>query len=112
MGVSIGAQTISITAAALCGLLAGLLYELLRLVRRGGGRAAGVICDFVFCLFCMGALFAVGMLFCGGRLGFWESFGFLLTLGLYVFGISPPKTPVFGKYLEKRADFLKNRAKK
>ena len=112
MGVSIGAQTISITASALCGLLAGLLYDLLRLVRRGGGRAAGLICDLVFSLFCMGAMFAVGMLFCGGRLGFWECCGFLLTLGLYIFGVSPTRTPVFGKSGEKCADFSKNRAKK
>ena len=64
MGVTIGAQTISIAASALCGLLAGLLYDLLRVVRRGGGRALGVICDLVFCLFCTGAMFLAGMVFC------------------------------------------------
>ena len=85
MGVTIGAQTISIAAAAFCGLLAGLLYDLLRVLRRGGGRALGVICDVFFCLFCTGAMFLTGMVFCGGRFGFWEPFSFMTVFGLAVF---------------------------
>ena len=107
MGVTIGAQTISIAAAALCGLLAGLLYDLLRVLRRGGGRALGVICDAVFCLFCTGAMFLAGMVFCGGRPGFWEPFSFLTVFGLYLFGVSPSITPFFGICREKIADLLK-----
>ena len=47
------------------------------------------------------------MLFCEGRLGVWEPAGFLTAFGLYLFGISPSVTPVFGIYREKMLVFLK-----
>ena len=112
MRVTIGAQTISIAAAAFCGLLAGMLYDLLGAVRRGRGQALGVICDVVFCLFCTGAMFLTGMVFCGGRFGFWEPFSFLTVFGLYLFGVSPSITPFFGNCREKCAVFLKKQRKK
>ncbi|MBR0208967.1 MAG: hypothetical protein IJQ43_08725 [Oscillospiraceae bacterium] len=112
MGVAIGAQMISIAASALCALLAGLLYDLLRTVRRGGGRARGVICDLVFCLFCTGAMFLTGMVFCGGRPGFWEPFAFLAVFALYLFGVSPSITPFFGICREKCAIIFKKEKKK
>lgn len=112
MGVEIGAQTISITAACLCGLAAGLLYDLLRAVRRGASTAAGVVCDVVFCLYCTGAMFLVGMLFCDGRPGLWEPFGFLVSFGLYLFGISPSIGPFFGKCSQKCRKIFENAVKK
>ncbi len=111
MRVTIGAQMISIAASALCGLLAGLLYDLLRVIRRGGSRFLGVLCDLVFCLFCTGAMFITGMVFCGGRPGFWEPFSFLAVFGLYIFGVSPSVTPFFEICREKCAVFLKKRKK-
>ena len=111
MGVTIGAQTISVTAAVLLGLIAGLLYDLLRPLRRGA-RGRGVIADLIFSLFCMGAMFFLGMTLCGGRLGLWEPAGFLVSLSLYLFGVSPSVSPFFGICREKCADFLKKRAKK
>ena len=109
---SMGAHTISITAAVLGGLSAGLLYDLLRQIRAMGGRTAGFICDLFFCLFCTSELFLIGMLFCDGRLGVWEPAGFLAAFGLYLFGISPSILPVFGIYREKILHFLKKLAKK
>ena len=100
MGVSISAQTISITASALGGLIAGLLYDLLRTVRRGRSRAAGVICDLVFCVFCTGAMFLIGM-------AFWEPFGFVSSFCLYLFGISPSIVPFFGTLWEKSGENIK-----
>ncbi|MBQ3482251.1 MAG: hypothetical protein IJH48_08055 [Oscillospiraceae bacterium] len=111
MRVTIGAQMISIAASALGGLLAGLLYDLFRVLRRGGGRLLGVVCDLVFCLFCTGEMFVTGMVFCGGRPGFWEPFFFLGVFGLYIFGVSPSVTPFFGICREKCAVFLKKRKK-
>lgn len=111
MGVTIGAQTISVTAAALGGLVAGLLYDLLRVIRRGGGRTAGLICDFVFCLFCTLSLFLIGMAFCGGRLGIWECCGFLVPFALYITGVSPSIVPLFGKIGEKCDRILKKERK-
>ncbi|MBQ7473811.1 MAG: hypothetical protein IJS79_05635 [Oscillospiraceae bacterium] len=112
MGISIGTQTISITAAALAGLSAGLLYDLLRQIRAATGKAAGLICDVLFCLYCTAALFLIGMFFCEGRLGVWEPAGFLAAFGLYLFGISPSVAPVFGICAKKIRFFLKKAAKK
>ena len=112
MGVSIGAQTISITAAAFGGLCAGLLYDLLRQIRLIAGSATDMLCDIFFCLFCTIWLFLIGMLFCEGRLGVWEPAGFLAAFALYLFGISPSISPVFGIWREKTAVFLKKVRKK
>ena len=112
MGVDVGAQMISIAAASLCGLLAGLLYDLFRPLRRSGGRAVGMICDLLFCLFCTGAMFVTGMVFCGGRPGFWEPFFFLVVFALYLFGVSPSITPFFGNIKEQCAVSLKKVKKK
>jgi len=111
MGVTIGAQTISFAAAALDGLVAGLLYDLLRVIRRGGGRAVGLVCDLVFCLFCTGSLFLIGMAFCEGGLGIWECCGFLALFALYLMGVSPSVRPLFGKFREKCAFVLKKQRK-
>ncbi len=112
MELSIGAQTISVTAAALCGLVAGLLYDLLRQLRHAGGRTLAFVCDLAFCLYCTFSLFLVGMLFCGGRLGFWEPAAFVGIFWLYCFGVSPSITPFFGICAKKSAVFLKKHAKK
>ncbi len=111
MGVGIDAQMISLAAAGLCGLLAGLLYDLLRTVRHGGGRAVGVICDLFFCFFCTGAMFLTGMVFCGGRPGFWEPFCFLAVFWLYLVGVSPSVSPFFGICREKCAQTRKKEKK-
>lgn len=89
------------------GLIAGLLYDLLRQIRAVSGSAVGFLCDVFFCLFCTAALFTVGMFFCGGRLGFWEGAGFLASFGLYLFGVSPSVAPFFGNCRQKAALFLK-----
>ena len=112
MGVEIGAQMISIAASALCGLLAGLLYDLLRVVRSGGGRALAAVCDLLFCLFCTGTMFLTGMVFCDGRPGLWEPVSFLAVFALYLMGISPSITPFFGIYKEKCALLRKKEQKK
>ena len=96
MGVTVGTQAISISAAALGGLLAGLLYDLLRMIRRGGGRTAGFLCDLGFCLFCTGELFLIGMAFCGGSLGIWECCAFVLVFWMYLAGVSPSVAPIIG----------------
>ena len=111
MGVTIGAQTISVAAAALGGLSAGLLYDLLRVIRRGGDRAAGLICDSVFCLYCTFSLFLVGMAFCEGSLGIWECGAFLAVFALYITGVSPSVVPLFGKLREKYANRIKKEQK-
>ena len=96
MGVELGAQTISVTAASLCGLLAGLLYDLLRALRSERRRAFALVCDLAFCLSCTGSLFLVGMAFCEGKLGVWECCSFLGVFTLYLVGVSPSVAPVFG----------------
>lgn len=112
MGVSVGAQTISITASAVLGLGAGLLYDVLRQIRAVSGRIAGILCEVFFCLLCTAALFVLGMAFCGGRLGVWEGAGFLVAFWLYLVGVSPSVTPFFGICRQKAEKFLKKFEKK
>lgn len=111
MELSIGAQTISVTAAALCGLVAGLLYDLLRQLRAVSGAFLAGCCDVFFCLYCTLSLFCVGMLFCGGRLTLWEPAAFLGVFALYLFGVSPSVSPVFGTVREKSAKIIEKRRK-
>ncbi|MBR0039854.1 MAG: spore cortex biosynthesis protein YabQ [Oscillospiraceae bacterium] len=105
--MTISAQTISVTAAALGGLCAGLLYDLLRAIRRGGSPTAGLVCDLVFCLCCTFLLFVIGMAFCEGRLGIWECGAFLGLFALYITGVSPSVEPFFGNFKEKCKKRLK-----
>ncbi len=112
MEIPIGTQTIALTAAAVCGASSGLLYDLLRAIRRGASRSVQTACDLFFCLFCTGVMFLLGMVFCEGRPGVWEGTVFLVGFGLYLFGVSPSIAPFFGICREKCADFLKNRRKK
>ena len=112
MELSIGAQTISVAAAALCALAAGLLYDLLRPLRAASGPVPAVLCDMLFCLYCTLSLFCVGMLFCGGRLSLWEPAAFLSVFGLYLFGVSPSVSPIFGIFHRKRAKNIEKRDEK
>lgn len=107
MGVSVGEQTIAISAAALCALSAGLLYDLLRVLRRGASRVGSLVCDTLFCLYCTFSLFAVGMIFARGHALFWEAAAFLTVFGLYQLGVSPSISPAFGTLLGKIAKNLK-----
>lgn len=111
MAITVGEQTIAITAAALCGLSAGLLYDLLRPLRHAVSRFGAALCDVVFCLYCTAAMFLVAMLFCRGRAGVWEGLGFVAVFVLYIWGVSPSIAPIFGILVKKTAGFLKKAEK-
>lgn len=96
VGVDVGTQAIAIAAAGFCGLLSGLLYDLLRHIRYGASAAVGTLCDVFFCLFCTAEMFTVGMYFCEQGAGLWESAAFVSAFAAYIFGISSSITPLFG----------------
>lgn len=97
MEVSLREQLARLLLALLLGAATGLLYDLLRPMRRGGGRAAGAIADGLFCLLAGAGLFTFAMGAGEGRLGQWELCGALSGFLLYLHLLSPFILPVFEK---------------
>ena len=86
-------QLLRLLAALALGAGGGLLYDLLRPLRRDRGRAAELAADGLFCLTMGAAAFVFAMSSPSGRLGQWEiasvSCGFLAWLHL----LSPRLAP-------------------
>ena len=99
-------QMISAAASAFFGLCSGLIYDILRPLRKVS-RAAAAVCDMLFCMICTLAMFIIGMAFCGGRPGFWECALFVGAFAAYLWGISPTVAPIFCKIAEKISNFIK-----
>lgn len=94
MGVPLGVQGLRLLLAAVQGLGTGLLYDLLRPLRRRAGRVAAAAADVLFALLAgIGAfLFAMGA--GSGRLGQWELAAMLLGFLLYLRLLSPAVLPL------------------
>jgi len=93
VALSIRAQALSGLAACALGLGLGLLYDLLRPVRRHGGSG---LWDFLFCLLSAAAAFLFAMRSPNGVFGSAELLLTLLGLLLYFELLSPFILPVFG----------------
>ena len=86
-------QLMQLGAALGLGALLGLLYDLLRAVRRSLARRAWGF-DLLYCLCCLAALFLLGM-GCGeGQLRIFMAAAAALGVGLYLAIISPLLLPV------------------
>lgn len=94
MELEIKAQAVRLGLALLLGLCTGLIYDLLRPVRRRAGRAA-VLLDILFsaAVFVLSFLFAMGA--GSGRLGQWELCGILLGFLSYMHFLSVVFFPIF-----------------
>ena len=97
MEISLGQQALRLLLALLLGLSTGLLYDLLRPLRRAAGMIAAAGLDALFCLL-TGAgicLFALGA--GDGKLGQWELCAALLGFLAWLHLLSPFVLPVFEK---------------
>ena len=93
MALSIRAQALSLLLACALGLGAGLLYDLLRPVRRRSGSA---LWDLLFCLTAAAAAFLFAMRAESGSFGTMELLAALFSLLLYFELLSPVFLPIFG----------------
>lgn len=94
MGQSIHAQAASLLFACAGGAGLGLLYDLLRPVRR---RSGDTLWDLLFCLCAAGLAFTLAMHAESGMLGTGEIAFCLAGLLLYLWLLSPLLFPIFEK---------------
>lgn len=97
MEISLGLQALRLLLALLLGLGTGLLYDLLRPLRRAAGIAAAAGLDALFCLLTGTGLFLFAMGAGDGKLGQWELAAALLGFLAWLHWLSPFVLPVFEK---------------
>lgn len=102
MEISLALQSLRLLLALLLGVGTGLLYDVLRPMRRAAGKVAAALLDALFCLLTGTGLFVFAMDAGDGRLGQWELCAALLGFLSYLHLFSPFILPVF----EKAAAFL------
>lgn len=93
MGTAPGVQALRLLLALLLGLGTGLVYDLLRPLRRRGGRALGAGLDLLFAVLSGLAAFLFAMGSLSGRLGQWELAAMLAGFLLYLHLLSPALLP-------------------
>lgn len=115
MEIRVGEQAMALALALLLGLGTGLLYDLLRPLRRLGGKPLAAAADAVFAFASAFGLFVFAMQAENGRLGTWELAAALLGFLLYMHSLSLVVLPVLEKFFQiigKGLRALKNNLKK
>lgn len=97
MEISLGLQALRLLLALLLGLSTGLLYDLLRPLRRAAGMIAAAGLDALFCLLTGAGIFLFAMSAGDGKLGQWELCAALLGFLAWLHLLSPFVLPVFEK---------------
>lgn len=97
MEISLGLQAIRLLLALLLGLGTGLLYDLLRPLRRAAGMIAAAGLDALFCLLTGAGIFLFAMGAGDGKLGQWELCAALLGFLAWLHLLSPIVFPFFEK---------------
>ena len=90
-------QSLRLLLALGLGAGTGLLYDILRPMRRATGRAAAAILDALFCLLAGTGLFLFAMGAGEGKLGQWELCAALLGFLTWLHLLSPFVLPAFEK---------------
>ena len=90
-------QALRLLLALLLGLSTGLLYDLLRPLRRAAGTVAAAGLDALFCLLTGAGIFLFAMSAGDGKLGQWELCAALLGFLAWLHLLSPFVLPVFEK---------------
>lgn len=93
MEISLEVQSLRLLLALGLGAGTGLLYDVLRPMRRATGRAAAAILDALFCLLAGTGLFLFAMGAGEGRLGQWELCAALLGFLAWLHFLSPIVLP-------------------
>lgn len=100
MEIEIAGQALVLLLALLTGAGTGLIYDLLRPLRRRSGRAGSAVLDVLFALCAGTAAFVFAMSAPGGRLGMWELTLILAGFIAYMYTLSSRIYPVAGSMFE------------
>ncbi|MEI3102165.1 MAG: spore cortex biosynthesis protein YabQ [Oscillospiraceae bacterium] len=100
MEIRVGEQAMALALALLLGLGTGLLYDLLRPLRRLGGKPLAAAADAAFAFASAFGLFVFAMQADNGRLGTWELAAALLGFLLYMHSLSLLVLPVLDKIFQ------------
>lgn len=97
MKMSIAVQTLIFLKAILMGVMLGILYDLLRALRRdlGAGVAFTALCDTVFWIGTLGAIFVFVLTAAEGEGRFYVLLGAAMGAILYFIALSPPILAIF-----------------
>lgn len=100
MEIEIAGQALVLLLALLTGAATGLIYDLLRPLRRRSGRVGSAVLDVLFALCAGTAAFVFAMSAPGGRLGMWELTLILAGFIAYMYTLSSRIYPVAGSMFE------------
>ena len=100
MEIRVGEQALALALALLLGLGTGLLYDMLRPLRRRGGKPLAAAADAAFAFASAFGLFVFAMQADNGRLGTWELAAALLGFLLYMHSLRLLVLPVLDKIFQ------------
>ena len=94
VGQSIEGQALELIAFLLGGALLGLMYDMLRPIRRAAGRGGGAL-DVLFCALGGALFFALAMRTGSGRMGTWSLAAAAIGFCMYMQTLSAVLLPAF-----------------
>lgn len=94
VGQSIEGQALELLVFLLGGALLGLMYDMLRPIRRAAGRGGGAL-DVLFCALGGALFFALAMRTGSGRMGTWSLAAAAVGFCMYMQALSALLLPVF-----------------
>lgn len=106
MEIELQHQGLALLLALGMGIAVGLVYDLLRPLRRRTGKAAGAALDVLFCLLSGFMVFSFAMGAGDGRLGLWELTAALLGFVGYLYTLSRPILRIFTAGLDFLCNFM------
>lgn len=101
MGQSIEGQALELLAFLLGGVLLGLVYDMLRPIRRAAGRGGGAL-DVLFCAAGGALFFLLAMRSESGRMGTWSLAAAAVGFCMYMHTLSAVLLPVSPRSMPRR----------
>ena len=94
MEIAVGAQALGLALAFVMGAALGVLYDMLRPLRRRSGRGGAAALDVLYMLLCGVLSFMFDMSAGSGRLGVWELAATLAGFAGYMYTLSSAVFPL------------------
>ncbi len=94
MEIAVGAQALGLTLSFVMGAAMGVLYDILRPLRRRSGRVGAAALDVLYMLLCGALSFMFAMGAGSGKLGVWELAAALAGFAGYMYTLSGAVFPL------------------